>query len=174
MSGHRGDANYSSHLHLTFIHSDFSVCAISSKFYSNRPELHPRLTNLARKLAFSVPERGYKSVEIVQAYLLLALWGCGPVERYEHDKTWLLLGMGIRYVKTISQVFTQRLTESTMDRVATDLNLHRKTASSGEDSEEGRARDKEVHNRERTWLMCYILDRSMSAQMGKPHSIKEE
>lgn len=58
--------------------------------------------------------------------------------------------------------------------VATALNLHRKTATSGQDTPEGRARDKEVHNRERTWLMCYILDRSMSAQMGKPHSIKEE
>lgn len=39
---------------------------------------------------------------------------------------------------------------------------------------EGLARDKEVHNRERTWLVCYMLDRSYSAQMGKPFSIKEE
>jgi hypothetical protein len=54
------------------------------------------LTELAKKLAFSVPAKGYKSVEIVQAYLLLALWGCGAVERYEQDKTWLLLGMAIR------------------------------------------------------------------------------
>lgn len=45
-----------------------------------------------------MPEAGYKSIEIVQAYLLLSLWGCGPVERYEQDKTWLLLGMGIRFV----------------------------------------------------------------------------
>lgn len=53
---------------------------------------------MAKKLAFSVPARGYKSLEIVQAYLLLALYGCGAVERYEQDRTWLLLGMGIRYV----------------------------------------------------------------------------
>lgn len=72
------------------------VCAISSKFYDARPELHPRLTALSRKLAFSVPEQGYKSVEIVQAYMLLTLWGCGPAERFEQDKTWMLLGMGIR------------------------------------------------------------------------------
>ena len=58
--------------------------------------------------------------------------------------------------------------------MATDLNLHRKTAVASEDSEDGRARDNEVHNRERTWLMCFCLDRSHSAQMGKPHSIKEE
>ncbi|KAG1863638.1 fungal-specific transcription factor domain-containing protein [Suillus subalutaceus] len=131
-----------------------TICAISSKFYTQRPELHQQLAELAQKLAFSVPAKGYKSLEIVQAYLLLTLWGCGAVERYEYDKTWLLLGMAIR--------------------MATDLNLHRKTTMTRQDTPEGRARDKEVHNRERTWLLCFALDRSVSSQMGKPHSIKED
>ncbi|KAH7889471.1 fungal-specific transcription factor domain-containing protein [Phlebopus sp. FC_14] len=130
------------------------VCAIASKFYTQRPELHSQLSELAQKLAFSVPARGYKSLEIVQAYLLLTLWGCGAVERYEYDKTWLLLGMAIR--------------------MATDLNLHRKTAVTSQGTPESKARDKEVHNRERTWYLCFALDRSTSAQMGKPHSIKED
>jgi Fungal specific transcription factor domain len=42
------------------------------------------------------------------------------------------------------------------------------------DSQEGRAREIEVRNRERTWILCFALDRSFSAQMGKPSSIKEE
>ncbi|KAF6763809.1 fungal-specific transcription factor domain-containing protein [Ephemerocybe angulata] len=128
-----------------------TICSIASKFYTAKPELHPRLTELAKKLAFSVPAKGYKSVEIVQAYILLALWGCGAVERYEQDKTWLLLGMAIR--------------------MATDLNLHRKTATSSADTAEGKARDVEVHNRERTWILCFALDRSFSAQMGKANYI---
>ncbi|KAH6908321.1 fungal-specific transcription factor domain-containing protein [Coprinopsis sp. MPI-PUGE-AT-0042] len=131
-----------------------TICSIASKFYTAKPELHPRLTELAKRLAFSVPAKGYKSVEIVQAYLLLALWGCGAVERYEQDKTWMLLGMAIR--------------------MGTDLNLHRKTAVKSSDTAEGKARDLEVHNRERTWIMCFCLDRSFSAQMGKPNSIKED
>ncbi|KAF8499925.1 hypothetical protein JB92DRAFT_2743342 [Gautieria morchelliformis] len=133
-----------------------TICAIASKFYSKKPELHPRLNNLAKSLAFSVPEQGYKSLEIVQAYLLLSLWGCGPVERYEQDKTWILLGMGIR--------------------MATDLNLHRKTATPPQhtSTDADHARAKEILNRERTWLLCYGLDRGISAQMGKPHSIKED
>ena len=77
------------------------VCSIASKFYTAKPDLHPKLTELAKRLAFSVPAKGYKSVEIVQAYLLLALWGCGAVERYEQDKTWMLLGMAIRYVRAL-------------------------------------------------------------------------
>jgi len=58
--------------------------------------------------------------------------------------------------------------------MATDLNLHRKTTMRSDDTPEGQARENEVHNRERTWFLCYALDRSVSAQMGKPHSIKEE
>jgi hypothetical protein len=80
-----------------------AVCSIASKFYTAKPDLHPKLTELAKRLAFSVPAKGYKSVEIVQAYLLLTLWGCGAVERYEQDKTWLLLGMAIRCVFYLSR-----------------------------------------------------------------------
>ena len=58
--------------------------------------------------------------------------------------------------------------------MATDLNLHRKTAVTSQDNQEGKTRDIEVRNRERTWILCFILDRSFSAQMGKPSSIKEE
>jgi hypothetical protein len=32
----------------------------------------------AKRLAFEVPSRGYKSVEVCQAYLLLSLWTLGP------------------------------------------------------------------------------------------------
>ena len=149
-----------------------TVCAISAKFYT-RSDLHPRLTELAKKLSYTVPAAGYKSVEIVQAYLLLSLWGCGAVERYEQDKTWMTLGMAIRSGGDVLFLLLALLT-CLVCRMATDLNLHRKTTVQSQDTTEGRARDREVHNRERTWILCYILDRSFSAQMGKPHSIKEE
>lgn len=71
---------------------------MASRHYTERPELHTKLSELSRKLAFTVPAQGYKSVEIVQAYLINTLWGCGPVARYEQDRTWLLLGMAIRSV----------------------------------------------------------------------------
>ncbi|KAH9843128.1 uncharacterized protein C8Q71DRAFT_699738 [Rhodofomes roseus] len=131
-----------------------TICAVAARFYDTRPELYPRLAELAKKLAFNVPARGYKSVEIVQAYLLNTLWGCGPVERYEQDRTWMLLGMGIR--------------------LAIDLNMHRPTNLPSDLADETRAREREIHNRQRTWIVCFILDRSFSAQMGKPYTIKED
>ncbi|KAG8913199.1 hypothetical protein FRC01_004679, partial [Tulasnella sp. 417] len=119
-----------------------------------KPDLHPKLNKIAKKLAFSVPEQGYKSVEIVQAYLILFLWGIGPVERFEQERTWTILGLAIR--------------------VATDINLHRKIPYAEGDTPESRATNLEIRNRERAWLLCYVLDRSFSTQMGKPHSVKED
>jgi hypothetical protein len=66
---------------------------------------------------------------------------------FEQDRTWMMLGMAIR--------------------MATDLNLHRKSMTSGLDTEEGRARDLEIINR-------FVLDRSLSAQMGKPYTLRED
>ena len=58
--------------------------------------------------------------------------------------------------------------------MATDLNLHRKTAVTSQDTQEGRTRDIEVRNGEQTWILWIVLDQSFSAQMEKPSSIKEE
>lgn len=66
------------------------------------------------------------------------------------------------------------ITHGGYNRMATDLNIHRKSKVSDGISEEDRDRDFEIHNRERTWLVCYSLDRSISAQMGKPYGIREE
>ncbi|WRT69766.1 uncharacterized protein IL334_006757 [Kwoniella shivajii] len=130
------------------------LCALAARYYHKRPELNAQLSAYAKRLAFEVPSRGYKSVEVVQAYLLLSLWTLGPEKTFEQDRTWLMLGMAIR--------------------MATDLNLHRKSIVSGLDTEEGKARDLEIINRERCWLHCFVLDRSLSAQMGKPYTLRED
>ena len=84
-----------------------TVCAVASRFYEPRADLHAKLSELARKLAFSVPAAGYKSVEIVQAYIINVLWGSGPVQRYEQDQTWMLLGMAIRYALFLRRAHTR-------------------------------------------------------------------
>ncbi|WVR07996.1 hypothetical protein IAU60_005039 [Kwoniella sp. DSM 27419] len=130
------------------------ICALAARYYHKRIDLHALLSAYAKRLAFEVPSRGYKSVEVVQAYLLLSLWTLGPEKTFEQDRTWLMLGMAIR--------------------MATDLNLHRKSIVSGLETEEGRTRDLEIINRERCWLHCFVLDRSLSAQMGKPYTLRED
>ena len=98
-----------------------TVCAIASRFYEKNLSLRPKLAVVAKKLMFESPARGYKSLEIVQAYLLLTNWNLGPEERWEQDLSYLLLGLAIR--------------------IATDLNLYKKNVVMPLDTEEGRIRD---------------------------------
>ncbi|WFD18320.1 hypothetical protein MCAP1_000521 [Malassezia caprae] len=128
------------------------VCAVASKFYTRRPELYSQCQRRAVKNAFEVMSRGCKSPEIVQGFLLLTLYN-QPVEWYEEDRTWLFAGVAIR--------------------MAQDLNLHRKNVMPPEaKADEAKMRD--VLNRERTWYICFCVDRTLSAQMGKPYSIRED
>ncbi len=64
-------------------------------------------------------------------------------------------------------------------RIATDLNLHRKSLASlpGRADPDDPAvidREREIMNRERTWFICFAVDRNLSGQMGKPYTIRED
>jgi hypothetical protein len=72
------------------------ICAIASRFYTKDPTLRPKLATVTKKLMLETPARGYKSLEMVQAYILLICWTLGPEERWEQDLSYLLLGMAIR------------------------------------------------------------------------------
>lgn len=127
------------------------VCSVASKFYTKRPELYAQCLHRAKKMAFDVLGRGLKSVEIVQGFLLLTLY-YQPAERYEEDRTWLFAGVAIR--------------------MGQDLNMHRKCViPENRLTEEN---ERELLNRERTWYICFCVDRTLCAQMGKPYSIRED
>lgn len=134
------------------------VCTVAAKFYERRPDLHAKCLALTRKVAFDVVNRGFKSIEIVQGFLLMALYA-QPAERFEEDKTWMYSGIALR--------------------MATDLNLHRKSVatfnhSPHPDDPAVLDREREILNRERTWYVCFALDRGLSIQMGKPYTIRED
>ncbi|KAL1949311.1 hypothetical protein VTO73DRAFT_8192 [Trametes versicolor] len=118
------------------------VCGIASRFYPERPDLYHRAMNCARLAAGSTLIGGQKSVETVQAYILLALYPV-PARKWEEDRCWVYLGLAIR--------------------IATDLNLHHPHTVEPNDEQHAR----EMLNRTRTWLNCFNLDRSMSSQYGK-------
>ncbi|KAG8776432.1 hypothetical protein FRC16_004523 [Serendipita sp. 398] len=54
--------------------------------------------------------------------------------------------------------------------MAIDLNLHVRTSTKIQSEQH----ERELLNRTRTWLICYNLDRSVSAQLGKPASIRPD
>ncbi|KAF8071700.1 hypothetical protein FPV67DRAFT_1482356 [Lyophyllum atratum] len=119
------------------------ICAIASRFYSQRPELYQQLMQYAQHSAGMALISGHKNVEMCQAYILLSLYPV-PAKRWEDQRSWLYLGLAIR--------------------TATDLNLH--LPNTAKPLNENHAR--EMLNRTRVWLNCFNLDRSTGSQYGKP------
>jgi len=153
--------------------------------------------------------KGYKSTEICQGFILLCNWN-QPAERFEEERTCASSPSPPRSRSFSPHLLT--LSHSTLAdqfsglgiRMATDLNLHRKTIAQlpPDVSDETRVLyERELLNRERTWMYCYIIDRScvlsllslslercrdglltptpsfarsVSTQMGKPYAISKE
>ncbi|KAJ7170596.1 hypothetical protein C8R43DRAFT_1231383 [Mycena crocata] len=118
------------------------VCAIASRFYTERPELYPQAMHFAQLAAGTALISGHKCVELCQAYILMSLYPV-PARRWEEERGWLYLGLAIR--------------------MATDLNLN--LPNTAKPINENHAR--EMLNRTRVWLNCFNLDRSTGSQYGK-------
>ena len=73
------------------------VCAVASRFYEPRRELYQQAMHYARLAAGTALIGGRMSVEVVQAYTLLMLYPV-PCRRWEEDRTWIYLGLAIRWV----------------------------------------------------------------------------
>ncbi|KAI5453006.1 hypothetical protein NCC49_006537 [Naganishia albida] len=131
-----------------------TVIVIASRLHTPSTNLHSEFLTLMKDMISVVFSRGIKSLEIIQAYLLLSFWPLEAEERFEHSRTWLSTGIAIR--------------------MATDLNLFRRKSINTEDSEDAEFAKQEIKNRERCWLWCFALDRSWSVQLGKPYTLRAD
>lgn len=125
------------------------ICAVSSRYYTEKSEIYPIAMHFAKHAAANALVEGWKSVELCQAYILMAIYAV-PARRWEEDRSWLYTGLAIR--------------------IATDLNLHLLPATKPHNEKQ----EREVLNRMRVWMMCFNLDRSTATQFGKPSTIKED
>ncbi|KAJ7348619.1 fungal-specific transcription factor domain-containing protein [Mycena albidolilacea] len=126
------------------------VCAISSRYYPEKSEIYPIAMHFAKQPAANALIDGWKSVELVQAYILMSIYGV-PARKWEEDRSWLYSGLAIR--------------------LATDLNLHQVPSNKDKGKER---QEREQLNRTRVWMICFNLDRTMATQFGKPPTIKED
>ncbi|KAI0321788.1 hypothetical protein OF83DRAFT_189903 [Amylostereum chailletii] len=124
-----------------------TICAIASRYDTERPDLYPTAMQYARQSAGAAFLGGDKRVEIVQAYILLSLYPI-PARRWEDDRCWIYLGQAIR--------------------MAMDMNLHHPNTARAQNEQH----DREMLNRTRAWLNCFNLDRSMGSQYGKTIAIR--
>ncbi|KAG8685337.1 hypothetical protein FRC11_010741, partial [Ceratobasidium sp. 423] len=66
-----------------------AICVISSRYYTKRPELYTIAMHFARQSAATALTDGWKSVELVQAYILMSVYPV-PARGWEEDWTWLM------------------------------------------------------------------------------------
>ncbi|KAF9030776.1 fungal-specific transcription factor domain-containing protein [Panaeolus papilionaceus] len=114
------------------------ICAVASRHYQKKPAMYPLAMEFARDLAGQSLVQDHKSIEICQAYLILAVYPV-PKKKWVEDKSWLLMGVAIR--------------------MAMRLELNQPPLSSCD--------PREQLNRTRTWLNCYCVDGSHAIQFGK-------
>ncbi|MCO5590092.1 hypothetical protein L7F22_044061 [Adiantum nelumboides] len=95
---------------------------------------------------------GYKSAELAQAFLVLAIYH-KPTNRLSEDRSWQYLGFAIR--------------------IATEIGVNRLTQPNDEakDNEQVRRR---IRNRHRLWISLWLTDRSLSLQTGRPATVAED
>ncbi|CAE6437871.1 unnamed protein product [Rhizoctonia solani] len=123
------------------------VLAIAAR--DHKPEHYPILMQEARNMAGLALTTWSKSIEIVQAFILLATFP-PPSKRWDEDRSWLYLGYATR--------------------MAGDLQLNR----SAEHPFPSEMSEREHLNRIRTWLICHNLDVSAAAKLGKQTSTQED
>ncbi|CUA74030.1 Protein priB [Lentinula edodes] [Rhizoctonia solani] len=123
------------------------VLAIAAR--DHKPEHYPVLMDEAKDMAGKALTTWWKSIEIVQAFILLATFP-RPSKRWDEDRTWLYLGYATR--------------------MAGDLQLNRPA----EHPFPNEMAEREHLNRIRTWLICHNLDVSAAAKLGKQTSMQED
>ena len=71
------------------------VCAIASRYFTERP-IYATLMEYAQLAAGTALISGNKNIEMCQAYLLLSLYPL-PARKWEDQRTWLYLGLAVRF-----------------------------------------------------------------------------
>ncbi|XP_006458399.1 hypothetical protein AGABI2DRAFT_199954, partial [Agaricus bisporus var. bisporus H97] len=115
----------------------------AAKFF--KPEVFKQCQKLANDLAFRAFQESWKSVEVVQAFACLTYW-----REPEDNRTWTYIGYACR--------------------MAVELGLNRYTKSS---QTETTLQKLERRNRERTYLILFVHDRSLSTQTGRHWMLPE-
>ncbi|KAI5296669.1 hypothetical protein KEM52_002076 [Ascosphaera acerosa] len=125
------------------------LCA-TAKFLA--PDLHQRLYDHVESQLREIMPAGQKSTEIVQGILLMTYW-----KQPSDSRAWLLVGYAIR---ACIEMGWHQLPPTNLEPGMTMLQPDREMEL------------RERRNKERTWLLLFVYDRSVSLQVGKPWMIQ--
>ncbi|VDC00199.1 unnamed protein product [Peniophora sp. CBMAI 1063] len=119
----------------------------SCKFF--KPEAFHQCQGLAQELAAHALAGDWKSVEIVQAFACLCYW-----EEPGHTRTWTYIGHACR--------------------MAIEMGMNRSKQKQPSGNDETELQRRERRNRERTYLVLFVHDRSLAMHTGRPWMLPED
>nr|KMM70858.1 protein priB [Coccidioides posadasii RMSCC 3488] len=128
-----------------------ALLAAAAKVFS--PQLYLKLHDHVEFLLRKILGSGEKSTEIVQGICLVTHW-----KEPSDSRAWMLVGYAIR---ACMEMGWHKISPTHLDPVF-------------EDGNRGSAKEMELRerrNKERTWLMLFVYDRSVSLQLGRPSMI---
>ncbi|KAI9446852.1 fungal-specific transcription factor domain-containing protein [Lactarius indigo] len=124
----------------------FTVLVMAGcKFF--KPESFKACQKLSYEFAFRAFAENWKSVEVVQAFACLTYW-----KEPEDTRTWIYIGLACR--------------------MAVELGLNRYVSPPPPNETELQLRER--RNRERTYLVLFVHDRSLSMQTGRQWMLPED
>ncbi|WVQ95847.1 hypothetical protein IAU59_002946 [Kwoniella sp. CBS 9459] len=124
-----------------------AICCASARTFE--PTLWSRLADFAKFEMERLPKE--KNIDVIQGHCIHAMWNMNPPKHFELDMSWLRTGLAIR--------------------TAVDINLHR--VALVPEARDGLP-DWVIRAIARTWLGAYIVDQTMSVQLGKASSMRGE
>lgn len=131
-----------------------AICAVASRVHARLRRVYTLATHFAKAAAASAMLDGHKNVESVQAYLILAAYP-PPVSRQEDQRDFLYTGLARSMAHDIGL-------NASMPEIERSL--------LGSDERQAR----EVLNRVRTWVVCWVMDGMHSFEFNKPPQARED
>ncbi|KDE06812.1 hypothetical protein MVLG_02849 [Microbotryum lychnidis-dioicae p1A1 Lamole] len=147
-----------------------AICAVASRFNPD-PTLHVKCYDEAHACFVDTVANGERSIESVQALMILTVWTSAPKKEAEDrpQRAWLYFGMAVRMGLELGLFRPPPFVDH---HLSTSRNASQANPWANlKDVSEEEQRD--AINRERTWLMGFVIDRNMSAVMGRPYQIHE-
>ncbi|GAA5927886.1 hypothetical protein JCM3775_002755 [Rhodotorula graminis] len=156
------------------------ILAVASRFHQD-PTLHNKIYDEAHACFVECVSDGERSIESVQACCILTVWTYPPTGesaaagREERPKrAWLYGGAAVRMGLELNLFRPAPFVDAHLSKPG-NLGKANPWISLPREGPEAVSEQEvwDALNRERTWLMLFVIDHNMSAVMGRPYQIQE-
>lgn len=162
-----------------------SACALAARFANHLPnaeELANKLdVHLLERVLPAVLLQGFRSVEISQAFIIMAAYHPNT-SSLDGDRSWSLLGYGIRIAAELDMNARmisnrERFNKPSQTPASAQADTPLSNGKDGEIEAQLSAEEtiqRKFRNRERTWCNLWLFENSLSTHMGRRSTLGQD